>query len=294
MIGPEVEPWVVLSDLIADLITPLLAMLLPLLAILDPFGAMADQVTWQLARPLADARPFTNTGSLSRTGSFADSRSLAGPTAGRQLAGSGAVLQKLGRGASRSARGDPGARSSDATGRWFQIQKVLQLTLRRTAAHRRTNSGRRPSTDGRSCPWRRAGTRGRSSSGCWPRDARPADRRSWCGRPRDRGTAHGRRSGSRRPGDSASAASPAATESAAGRFRSRPEADKAKTHQANARCFQVVHCVTSDLSKLNVQYLDKWDACPTQMGVIPHGTRGAPAITLVLRVAGLLDMAITA
>ena len=124
MVGPEVEPRIILGDLISYLVPSSLSVLLQLLAIRDPLGSILTEV-----RSAADARPRTDAGPWS-------TRSRAGNRAAgwqrRRTARSG-VAQEVGRRA--ASAGSSGRAAADgARRRTRDIEKVVQITGGRSPA----------------------------------------------------------------------------------------------------------------------------------------------------------------
>jgi hypothetical protein len=131
----------IIFDLIAHFVAPLLAILLPLVPVLDAVRATVGHRTVSQSRSIGNAWPLTSTGTgagsrpLADAGTLRDSRTR--PLASRQGPRTrSATLQKLGRCATchtaRNAGGDGPSRSAWASA-WARastranVQEVLQL-----------------------------------------------------------------------------------------------------------------------------------------------------------------------
>ncbi len=122
MVAPEIETGVVLGDLIADLVTPLLTIALQLLSILDAAGTIALQLL-----SILDTAGTIAAQILSASCRRADTNTSHGvcsvnARSGRKLRRSGptSALQEIGRGAAGSRPGTACSR-----GRARDVQEVV-------------------------------------------------------------------------------------------------------------------------------------------------------------------------
>lgn len=143
MIGPEVEPRVVLTNLVADFVTPTNSVVHAILTVVNSLGAIASDRplanSWPVtdpraityARTSADSGSVANAGTISNTGSRCRQGARAGPTFAQKIRGSSATSHCAGEIAGAVCR-----KRARSTAR-LDVEKILQLRIGGTSCYAR-------------------------------------------------------------------------------------------------------------------------------------------------------------